>query len=112
MIIEIRRYTLKPGQRENFIRFFEEKNRPALRDAGMLVFGPMRDVENPDVAHWMRAFESEAERERIKSAFYDGPVWNKEVEHIVMPMIERFEASVAETTDGFLGFGDTSSLSG
>jgi len=76
----------------------------------MLVFGPMRDTENPDVVHWMRAFETEMQRQTTKDAFYDGPVWANDVEPIVMPMIEKFEASVAETTDGFLGFHDTSTL--
>lgn len=110
MIIEIRRYTLHPGRREAFIAFFEATNRPALRDAGMLVFGLMRDTENPDMVHWMRAFKDEAARETIKDSFYDGPVWNQEVEPIVMPMIAHFEASVCETTDGFLGFRDTPEL--
>lgn len=110
MIIEIRRYTLKPERREDFITFFETTNRPALRDAGMLVFGPMRDLENANVVHWMRAFKDEAHREAIKTAFYDGPVWNTEMEHVVMPMIETYEAALAETTEGFLGFADTPSL--
>lgn len=104
MIIEIRRYTLKPGKREDFIRFFETVNRQALRDAGMRVFGPMRDEENPDVVHWMRAFDTEEARERIKNEFYDGPVWAEKVEPFAMPMIERFEASVASTTEGFENF--------
>jgi hypothetical protein len=107
MIFEIRRYRLKPGKREDFIHFFETVNRPALRAAGMLVFGPMRDLEDPDMVHWLRAFPSMEERERIKAAFYDGPVWEKEVEPIVMPMIEHFEASVAEATEGFEGFSET-----
>ena len=44
MIIELRKYRLKQGRRDDFIAFFEATNRPALRDAGMLVFGPMRDT--------------------------------------------------------------------
>ncbi|MQQ08092.1 hypothetical protein GFB49_06485 [Epibacterium sp. SM1979] len=107
MIIEIRRYTLRPGKREEFIRFFETVNRQALREAGMQVFGPMRDLEDPDKVHWMRAFPSLEAREEIKRAFYDGPVWNQDVESKVMPMIANFEASLVETTDGFEGFSGT-----
>ena len=88
MIIEIRHYTTKPDRREEFIDFFEKENRKALREAGMLVFGPMRDLENPDKVHWMRAFPSLKDRDSIKEAFYGGPVWNKEIEHLVMPMLE------------------------
>ena len=110
MIIEIRRYRLYPGKREEFIRFFETVNRQALREAGMLVFGPMRDLEDPDKVHWMRAFPSLEAREEIKDAFYDGLVWKQDVEAKVMPLIADFEATVAETTDGFEGFSGTSAL--
>lgn len=110
MIIEIRRYTLHPGKREEFIRFFETVNRSALKDAGMLVFGPMRDTEDPDKVHWMRAFDSMEERERIKETFYGGPAWEQEVEPFVMPLIAHFEASVASTTEGFEGFKGTPDL--
>ena len=110
MIVEIRRYTLKPGKREEFIRFFETVNRPALKDAGMLVFGPMRDLDDPDKVHWMRAFPSLEERERVKEAFYDGSVWAKEVEPFVIPLIAHFEASVVSTAEGFEGFKGTPDL--
>ena len=104
MIIEIRHYTLKPNQREDFIAFFERENRPALRDAGMLVFGPMRDLEDPNKVHWMRAFQSMEDRDKIKDGFYDGPVWNAKIEPEVMPMIASYVAELTETTDGFEDF--------
>ncbi|MEW2911862.1 NIPSNAP family protein [Leisingera sp. JC11] len=110
MILEIRRYTLHPGKREEFIRFFEAVNRPALKAAGMLVFGPMRDTEDPDKVHWIRAFQNMEERERIKEAFYGSPVWAEEVEPTVMPLIAHFEASVVSTTEGFEGFKGTPEL--
>ncbi|ATF19813.1 NIPSNAP family protein [Phaeobacter gallaeciensis] len=110
MIIEIRRYRLHPGKRESFIDVFERVNRPALRDAGMMIFGPMRDLEDPDIVHWMRAFATLSDRERIKDDFYDGPVWLKEVEPVVMPLIAHFEASVVETTEGFETFSGAASL--
>ena len=104
MIIEIRHYTIKPGRREEFIEFFEKKNRAALRDAGMLVFGPMRDIENEDKVHWMRAFPSLADRVCIKEDFYTGLVWSKDIEPFVMPMIEKYEAELTETTGGYENF--------
>jgi hypothetical protein len=110
MILEIRRYTLHPGQREAFIDVFETVNRAALRQAGMLVFGPMRDLEDPDKVHWIRAFDSLERREAIKQAFYDGPVWAQEVEPLVMPLIAEYEASVVETTKGFEGFRESPDL--
>lgn len=110
MILEIRHYTLKPGRREEFVAFFERHNRAALREAGMLVFGPLRDLEDPDKVHWMRAFSSLGDRDRLKDGFYNGPVWNKHIEPIAMPMIDHYEAELTETTDGFEGFSGASSF--
>lgn len=110
MILEIRHYTLKPGLRDAFIEVFESQNRRALRDAGMLVFGPLRDLENADKVHWMRAFPTLEERDRIKEGFYSGPVWNKQLEPLVMPMIDHYEAELTQTTARFEGFGGTSAL--
>ena len=104
MIIEIRHYTLKPNQREAFIAFFEAKNRDALRNAGMLVFGPLRDLEDENKVHWMRAFKSLEARETIKETFYNGPVWNTQIEHLAMPMIDHYVADLVETTEGFESF--------
>lgn len=104
MIIEIRHYTTKPGRREEFIEFFEQRNRKALRDAGMLVFGPMRDLEDANKVHWMRAFTSLKDRDSIKEKFYSGPVWHRDIEPFVMPMLEFYEAELTETTEHFESF--------
>ena len=108
MILEVRHYTLKSGRREEFIRFFEQHNRNALRNAGMLVFGPLRDLEDENKVHWIRAFSSLEEREKLKDAFYNGPIWKNEIEPFAMPMIDHFEAELTEITSGFQSFvGDT-----
>ncbi|CUK07358.1 hypothetical protein RUE5091_02929 [Ruegeria denitrificans] len=104
MILEIRHYTLKPGLREEFIAFFEKHNRSALREAGMLVFGPLRDLEDANKVHWMRAFPSLEARERIKNDFYEGPVWHEQIEPIAMSMIAHYDAELTETTNGFETF--------
>lgn len=104
MILEIRHYTIKAGRREEFIAFFEQSNRQALRNAGMLVFGPLRDLEHGDKVHWIRAFSSLGEREALKGSFYDGPVWNKQIEPVAMSMIEKMSAELTETTTDFQTF--------
>ncbi len=110
MILEIRHYKIKPGLREEFIAFFEQRNRQALRDAGMLVFGPLRDLEDPDKVHWIRAFASMEEREATKSSFYEGPVWEKDIEPKAMSMIDHMDAELTETTTNFESFGGNKSL--
>ena len=110
MIIEIRHYTLFPGQREAFIEAFEGPNRRGLREAGMLVFGPMRDLEHPDKVHWMRAFTNEEMRQQVKDTFYESPVWHRDIAPLVMPLIAHMEADVVETTGGCETFSGAAGL--
>src|SRR6266540_2179916 len=58
MIVEVRKYTIKPGWRGKFIEFFETRAVPALREHGMEILGPMLDLENPDVFVFLRGFPS------------------------------------------------------
>ena len=48
MIVEVRSYRIKPGRREEFIKFFETRSIPALRSYGMKILGPLLDLENPN----------------------------------------------------------------
>ena len=43
MIVEVRSYRIKPGRREEFIRFFETRAVPALRERGMKIIGRVFD---------------------------------------------------------------------
>jgi hypothetical protein len=102
MIIEVRTYTIKPGLRDRFIEFFEERAIPEQQAVGIRVFGPLLDTENPNVFLFLRSFPSLEERERMKNLFYDGPVWKNELEEIAMPMIEHYSSVLTETTSGFV----------
>ena len=86
MIVEVRKYTIKPGLRAKFIEFFESRAMPARRDEGMAILGPMLDLENPDVFVWLRGFPSLEARDRMKTTFYEGDLWLRELEAITMPM--------------------------
>src|SRR3989442_9459637 len=103
MIVEVRKYT-KPGLRARFIDFFETRAVPAQRGVGMGILGPLLDLENPDVFIWLRGFPSLEERERMKTTFYEGELWLKELEAIAMPMLERYEVILTETSPGVLNF--------
>src|SRR2546426_4786025 len=104
MIVEVRKYTIKPGLRARFIDFFETRAVPAQRGVGMGILGPLLDLENPDVFIWLRGFPSLEERERMKTAFYEGELWLKELEAIAMPMLERYEVILTETSPGVVNF--------
>jgi len=104
MIVEVRRYRIKPGKRDEFIRFFENRSVPALLDHGMKVMGPLIDVENPNAFVFLRGFPSLEAREQMKDAFYGGKLWKDELEAIAMPMIESYDVVLTETTAGFVNF--------
>ena len=101
MVVEVRSYRIKPGRREEFIRFFETRSAPALRAHGMKIMGPLLDLENPNKFVFLRAFPSLEERERMRDAFYGGELWKKELEAIAMPMLESYDVILCETSAGF-----------
>ena len=102
MIVEVRSYRIKPGHREEFIRFFETRSVPALQAHGMKVLGPLLDLENPNKFVWLRGFPSLADRERMKDEFYGSDLWKNELEAIAMPMIESYDVILCETSPGFV----------
>lgn len=105
MIVEVRAYRIKPGRREEFIKFFETRAVPALRSYGMKILGPLVDLENPNKFVFLRGFPSLEERERMKDEFYEGPLWKNELEAIAMPMIDSYDVILCETTSGFVADG-------
>jgi hypothetical protein len=99
MIVEVRTYTLKPGQRDRFIEFFKTTTAPAQRSFGMKVLGPFVDLENPDVFVFLRSFPTLAAREEMKNALYESDLWKKELEGIAMPMIESYSVVLTEAEE-------------
>jgi heme-degrading monooxygenase HmoA len=104
MIVEVRRYRIKPGRRDEFITFFRERSIPALESHGMKVFGPLLDVENPNAFVWLRAFPSLDARETMKEAFYGGALWKNELEAMAMPMLDSYDVVLTETAAGCAAF--------
>jgi hypothetical protein len=104
MIVEVRRYRIKPGRREEFLRFFEMRSVPALQAHGMSILGPLVDLENPNAFVWLRGFPSLAARDEMKEAFYEGDLWKQELEAIAMPMLESYDVILTETGPGLVWF--------
>ena len=96
MIIEMRTYRIKPGKREEFLEIFRTKSLPAHREIGMTIAGPFLSVEDPDTFFFMRGFPDLESREAMKAKFYEGDLWKRELESVLMPMIERYDVVVVE----------------
>jgi hypothetical protein len=108
MIVEVRRYRIKPGRREEFLEFFRTRSVPALQAHGMAVFGPLVDLENPNAFVWLRGFPSLEARDEMKAAFYEGELWKNELEAIATPMLESYDVHLTETGPGLVTFGGAS----
>ncbi|HEX2271832.1 MAG TPA: NIPSNAP family protein [Pyrinomonadaceae bacterium] len=102
MIVEVRSYRIKPGHRAEFIELFETRAIPALRSHGMLIIGPLLDLENPNKFVFLRSFPSLEERERMKDDFYGGDLWKNELEALAMPLLDSYDVILCETSAGYV----------
>lgn len=74
-VVELRQYTLKPGQRETLIELFDGHLLEPQEAAGMTVVGQFRDRRREDRFVWLRGFPDMAQRRAALERFYGGPVW-------------------------------------
>jgi NIPSNAP protein len=102
MIIEMRTYKTKSGRRADFLEVFQSRSIPAHAEIGMKILGPFLSVEDPDTFFFMRGFPDVASREPMKARFYEGELWKSKLEHILMPMLEKYEVVVVEDSDNLV----------
>jgi hypothetical protein len=100
MIIEMRTYKVKPGLRDRFIEIFRTRSIPAHADIGMKILGPFLSLEDPDTFFFMRGFPDLASREPMKAKFYEGDLWKRELEDVLLPMIDHYDVVLVDDPDG------------
>jgi NIPSNAP len=86
-VVELRRYTLRPGQRDVLIDLFDSTLVESQEREGMAVIGQFREVDDPDAFTWLRGFPTMSERARSLERFYtNGAVWkaNREAANATM----------------------------
>jgi hypothetical protein len=96
MIVEMRTYKLKPGMRARFLQIFRRKSIPAHVQLGMKILGPFLSIEDPDTFFFMRGFPNLASRDPMKAMFYEGDLWKRELENVMMPMIDKYDVVVVD----------------
>lgn len=74
-IVELRQYTLHPGQRDVLIDLFDREFIETQEVLGMTVIGQFRDLDDPNRFVWLRGFQNMPSRAQALAAFYGGPVW-------------------------------------
>ncbi len=99
MIIEMRTYKTKPGKRSRFLAIFRSQSVPAHDEIGMKILGPFLSIEDPDTFFFMRGFPDLASREPMKAKFYEGDLWKRELENLLMPMLEKYDVVLVEDPD-------------
>jgi hypothetical protein len=55
-VVELRQYTLHPGQRDTLIELFDRGLVECQEAAGMRIIGQFRDLDNLDRFVWLRGF--------------------------------------------------------
>src|SRR5262249_7368524 len=75
-IVELRQYTLHPGQRDVLIDLFDREFVESQEALGMKVIGQFRDLDNPNRFVWLRGFRDMPSRAQALKDFYSGQVWN------------------------------------
>jgi NIPSNAP len=102
MIIEMRTYKTKPGRRSEFLDIFRAKSIQAHIAIGMKILGPFLSVEDADTFFFMRGFPDLPSREPMKAKFYEGELWKRELENLLMPMLEKYEVVVVEDAENLV----------
>jgi hypothetical protein len=74
-VVELRQYTLHPGQRDTLIELFDREFVETQEAAGITVMAQFCDIDRPDRFVWLRGFAGMAERAEALAAFYGGSVW-------------------------------------
>jgi hypothetical protein len=102
VIIEMRTYKTKPGKRAQFIEIFKAKTIPAHTDIGMKILGPFLSIEDSDTFFFMRGFPDLRSRDPMKAKFYEGELWKRQLETILMPILEKYEVVLVDDPDGLI----------
>jgi len=102
MVVEMRTYKTKPGFRAQFLEIFLDKSIPAHAEIGMKILGPFLSIEDPDTFFFMRGFPDLASREPMKAKFYEGELWKRELEYVLMPMLEKYDTVLVDDPNGLI----------
>jgi hypothetical protein len=102
LIIELRTYQTKPGERAESREIFRTRSIPAHTEIGMKILGPLLSIEDPDTFFFTRGFPDIDSREPMKAKFYEGQLWKSELEGLLMPMLEKWDVVLVDDHEGLV----------
>src|SRR5678815_968930 len=103
-VLELRQYTLHPGQRDALIDLFDREFIEPQEAAGMSVIGQFRDRDAADRFVWLRGFPDLASRAARLQTFYGGPVWQAHRDAANATMIDSDDVLLLRPVDPGAGF--------
>ena len=87
MFYELRRYKIKDGKMDEWVKFMEERIIPFQVSQGMVIAGSFRGEDDTTYV-WLRRFASEAEREQLYEAVYQTDHWKNDIAPRVAELME------------------------
>lgn len=75
-VIELRRYSVAPGQRPAFAQYYDDWFPAAFEQVGVLVFGEFFERGQYNFT-WIRGFHTIEDHAIAQAQFYYGPVWRE-----------------------------------
>jgi NIPSNAP len=103
-IVELRQYTLRPGQRDVLIELFDRELIESQEAAGMTVVGQFRDLDRPDRFVWIRGFRDMQTRAQALATFYRGPVWKAHSREANATMLDSDDVLLLRPATAAAGF--------
>jgi hypothetical protein len=103
-LVELRQYTLHPGQRDVLISLFDREFVETQESLGISVIGQFRDLDRPEVFVWLRGFPDLETRGQGLAAFYDGPIWHAHREAANATMVDSDNVLLLEPAGPGRGF--------
>lgn len=103
-VLELRQYTLRPGQRDVLVDLFDREFVETQEAEGMAILGQFRDLDRPDRFVWLRAFPDISTRAAALTAFYTGPVWKEHAAAANATMIDVDDVLLLRPVRGFPRF--------
>jgi hypothetical protein len=105
-VVELRQYTLRPGQRDVLIELFDREFVESQESAGMSIVGQFRDTDRPDRFVWIRGFADMQTRRGALASFYGGPVWKANAAAANATMIDVDDVLLLRPALPGSGFGE------
>ena len=103
-IVELRQYTLRPGQRDVLIDLFDRELVETQEAEGMAILGQFRDMDRPDRFVWLRGFTDMERRAQALTSFYTGPAWRAHSAQANATMIDSDNVLLLRPADSSRGF--------